>query len=199
MTIFNLDYYNDEGGYSDGSVETDLLHLFKEGKIAEEILKSDSSWPYVYHLSSVRSNILSWFPFKKDCSILEVGSGCGALTEILSRKAKEVTSIELNYYRNKDLENVEIIVGNFNSINLDKKYDYIILNGVLEYAGSFTQSENPYFSFLQSLKKYLKPDGALIIAIENRLGLKYLNGEFYFLELMITQALIVSGLFQKMN
>ncbi len=183
MTVLNFDYFEGEDGYSDGTVETDLVQQFKEGKTAEEILKKKTSWPYIYHLSTIRENILNWFPFKKDCSILEIGSGCGALTALLSSKAKEVVSVELtkpraevNYYRNKDLNNVEIFVGNFNSMKFNQQFDYIILNGVLEYAGSFSNSESPYKSFLNNISQYLKSDGELLIAIENRIGLKYLNG-----------------------
>lgn len=183
MAKLNLDYYSGEGGYTDGAVEIKLLEYLKEGKTPEEILSIDSSWPYFYHLSPIRENILNWYPFKKDCSILEIGSGCGAISNLLASRAKEVTSIELtkpraeiNFERNKDVDNLEIIVGNFHNIKLDKKYDYIILNGVLEYAGSFTDAEKPYLAFLESLEKFLKEDGILLIAIENRIGLKYING-----------------------
>jgi len=47
---------------------------------------------------------------------------------------------------------------------------------VLEYAGKFTDSTNPYKDFLKQIKQYLKHDGVLIIAIENKFGLKYWAG-----------------------
>ena len=46
----------------------------------------------------------------------------------------------------------------------------------MEYAGSFTNTDEPYKDFLKQIKKYLKTDGKLIIAIENRYGLKYFAG-----------------------
>lgn len=55
-------------------------------------------------------------------------------------------------------------------------FDYVVLNGVLEYAMSFTPGENPYVDFLKNIKKYLKEDGRILIAIENRLGLRYFSG-----------------------
>jgi hypothetical protein len=67
-------------------------------------------------------------------------------------------------------------VGNLNDIEFGQKFDYITLNGVLEYAGAFTKTDDPYGDFLKQIKTYLKQEGKLIIAIENRYGLKYFAG-----------------------
>ena len=48
--------------------------------------------------------------------------------------------------------------------------------GVFEYGESYIRSENPYVDFLRIISKHLKPDGKIILAIENRLGLKYWAG-----------------------
>ena len=183
MAILNLDYCNNEGGYSDGEIESELLQIVKESDDYNEILKKDDRWPIFYHLSPLRENVFNWYPFKKDASLLEIGSGCGALTGLFCSKVKEVKSIELtkirgkiNYERNKKHRNLELIIGNFNKIPLEEKFDYIILNGVLEYAGSFTETEDPYTDFLKKVKTFLKPNGILLIAIENRFGIKYFNG-----------------------
>ena len=61
-------------------------------------------------------------------------------------------------------------------LSFDEKFDYITLIGVLEYAGRYTQTDNPYYDFLVRIKKYLKPEGTLIVAIENKFGLKYWAG-----------------------
>ena len=73
-------------------------------------------------------------------------------------------------------KNLDIIVGNIGDINLDLKFDYITLIGVLEYTKSFFNGEDPYGEFLRKIKKFLKKDGKLIIAIENKFGLKYWAG-----------------------
>lgn len=64
----------------------------------------------------------------------------GAITELLCKKAKNVTAVELSknratatYLRCRNYDNLEIIVGNLNDIQFSKKYDYITLIGVLEY------------------------------------------------------------------
>ena len=68
------------------------------------------------------------------------------------------------------------MVGNFNDVVLKEKYDYITLIGVLEYAGYYTDDEHPFEAFLKKISGYLKEDGKLLIAIENKFGLKYWAG-----------------------
>lgn len=175
-------YYKGEDLYTDGSIEDEILEIVKEGK-QKEALHTSSEWPVLYHLSDIRENLLDWYPFSENCRILEVGSGCGALTGLLSRKAGEVTCIELsekrsliNAYRNQQCDNVRILIGNFQDIEIKDKYDYITLIGVWEYAGLYVDSKKPYLNMLERIKKYLKEDGKIIIAIENKTGLKYWNG-----------------------
>lgn len=181
MAKFNLNYYREnlKEKYSDGDIESEMINLLKDGSID---WYSDSRWPIVYHFSHLRQNILNWYPFTKQDDLLEVGSGCGALTSLFCEKCRSVTSVELterrahiNFDRNKEFDNLEIIVGNFSDIKYEKKFDYIIVNGVLEYA-AFMFEDNPYETFLLELKKLLNPNGKILIAIENRLGLKYFSG-----------------------
>ena len=184
MAEFNLAFYNGEDGYSDGDdAENNIYEIVKAGRNLDDISAEEMTWPAFYHLSPIREGICNWYPFKKNAKILEIGSGCGAITGVLCQNARMVTSIELskrrasiNFERNKKYKNLEIIVGNLNEIKLDEKYDYITLIGVLEYAGRFTEGDNPFHLFINNIKRFLKPDGAILIAIENRLGLKYFCG-----------------------
>jgi 2-polyprenyl-3-methyl-5-hydroxy-6-metoxy-1,4-benzoquinol methylase len=179
----NLSHYSGEDHYSDGDIEDELLEIVQSGRAIDEVLANDNRWPILYHLSPIRHNIINWYPFESDASCLEIGGGCGAITGALSKKLGSVTVVELskrrstiNYERHKECDNLEIIVGNLNDIEFDRKFDYITLNGVLEYAGSFTAGEDPYGRFLKDIRRYLKPNGKLIVAIENRYGLKYFAG-----------------------
>lgn len=183
----NYAFYSGKDLYSDGHVEDELLEIVKTKPKDEysSVINEKKSWPILYHLSYYRENIISWIPISKDDSVLEVGSGCGALTGILSEMAKDVTCIELsekrsliNAYRNKDKNNIEIIIGNFQDIEktTDKKYDYITLIGVLEYGALYIDADNPHVEFLKCLKRHLKPNGKVVIAIENKLGMKYWAG-----------------------
>lgn len=180
--ILDYTYYKGQDLYSDGIIEDNLLEIVKNGR-EREVLYSSKEWPILYHLSDIRENLLEWYPFDENAKILEIGSGCGALTGLLSKKAKEVTCIELsekrsliNAYRNKNCDNVKIMLGNFQDIVIQEKYDYVTLIGVWEYAGLYVSGKSPYLTMLEMVKSFLKEDGKIIIAIENKMGLKYWNG-----------------------
>ena len=176
-----LDYsqYSGQDYYSEGASEDLLLEVVKNHKETKfnEIIIGQWSWPVLYHLSHIRGNIVEWLPISKEHKVLEIGSGCGAITGTLANKAKEVTCIELskkrsliNAYRNQDKSNIEIKVGNFQEIEktLEDKFDYIMLIGVFEYGSSYLQGTNPYFRFLEIIKSHLAKEGKIVIAIENR-------------------------------
>ncbi|MDP4096509.1 class I SAM-dependent methyltransferase [Paenibacillus sp. P96] len=179
----NYNFYNGQDSYSDGEIEDELLKVLLDQKDISQLLQEDNRWPTLYHFSPNRHNLLEWFSFKPESDVLEIGSGCGAITGLLCEKSKSVTCIELskkrsliNAHRHLEKSNLEIIVGNLNEIKLEKKYDYVTLIGVLEYAALYTETESPYISFLENARKYIKEGGVLIIAIENKLGLKYWAG-----------------------
>lgn len=179
----NLNFYKGDDSYSDGDVENDILEMTTKTSDFTEILKNDNRWAVLYHLTPLRRNLLEWYDFDKNSTLLEIGAGCGALTNMFCEKVKHVTAVELSkrraeiiLNRTHDKNNLEIIVGNLNDIKFDKKFDYITLIGVLEYAGRFTNTDNPYGDFLKQVKQYLNPGGTLIIAIENKFGLKYWAG-----------------------
>ncbi len=181
MAIFKLDYYKGEDLYSDGDVENELLAIAKSGVRPEE--QEEADFPVLYHFARARENILNWYPFEAGASCLEIGAGCGAITGLLCRRMARVVSAELskrraeiNYERHKEYDNLEIWVGNLNDMEFEGQFDYVILNGVFEYAGSFTAGSDPYGTFLKNVRRFLKPDGVILIAIENRLGLKYFAG-----------------------
>ncbi|TMV50801.1 methyltransferase domain-containing protein [Paenibacillus mesophilus] len=182
MARLNLDYYEPsaEDVYTDGDIELELLEYAKSAK---DDWYQDGRWPVVYHMSHLRHNILNWFPFKENCTILEIGAGCGALTGLLCERASKVVAVELtkrranvNYERHKQHQNLEIVVCDFQRIPSEWKFDYVIVNGVLEYAAYMIQSNSPYEDFLRISAEHLNPNGRILLAIENRLGLKYFSG-----------------------
>lgn len=183
MAELNLSYYTQKDQYSDGDIEDIMLDMAEQGISYEVLSPEQVDFAIIYHFSRIRQNILNWYPFKKDSSVLEIGGGCGAITGLLCQKCSEVVSVELskrrasiNYARHKQYDNLHIMVGNLNDMVFAEKFDYIVLNGVLEYAASFTEGEKPYVDFLKKITSFLSGDGKILIAIENRLGLKYFAG-----------------------
>lgn len=187
QVTLDFTWYPGQDLYTDGAIEDEMLEIAREypAKEYNQVIARRKSWPILYHFSHIRENIASWLPFTGEEKVLEIGSGCGAITGALTSRAKEVTCIELsrkrseiNAWRHRDKDNLRILVGNFQEIekNLTEKYDYITLIGVFEYGEAYIQSQNPYVDFLKTIARHLKPHGKIVMAIENRFGLKYWAG-----------------------
>ena len=185
--VLDYQFYKGQDFYCDGDIEDDLLETVQthEEDELEKIINEKREWEFLYHFSHVRQNVINWIPMKKDAKILEIGSGCGAITGALANKGKQVDCVELsqkrsliNANRNKNYDGITIKLGNFEEIEpyLDTDYDVITLIGVWEYAGVYLKAKDPFRKFLDVLKKHFRKDGKIIIAIENRNGLKYWAG-----------------------
>lgn len=179
----NYDFYHGTDKYSDGDIEVRILEIARSQTNFEETLMIDNDWALLYHLSPIRENLLEWYDFGKGKNLLEIGAGCGAVTGLFCRKTDRVVAVDLskrrsliNAARHKNAENLEIIVGNFEDIQIDEKFDYVTLIGVLEYSIYYINSPDPFTDMLKKVKSYLKPGGKLIVAIENKFGIKYWAG-----------------------
>ena len=184
--------------YSDGAeAEQALYQVLSKSKDlssdSEELEQHISDWPTEYHLSAARANLLKPFNIRgrnqnEKLRILEIGCGCGSITRYLAEQENvEVDAVEgspiragLAAMRCRDLENVTICAANINDISLPQAhYDLVVLIGVCEYAGRFSDKPNDVAALLELLTKArlsLANNGRVITAIENRLGMKYLFG-----------------------
>ncbi|WP_295624654.1 bifunctional 2-polyprenyl-6-hydroxyphenol methylase/3-demethylubiquinol 3-O-methyltransferase UbiG [uncultured Nitrosomonas sp.] len=174
--------------YSDGDeVEQRIEQIVRSTKdlsvLSSELRSHCTDWPSLYHLSGVRANILR--PFESDLNghILEVGAGCGAISRYLGECGATVLALEgslrraaIARLRTRDQPNVMVVAEQFDQFLIDQKFDVITLIGVLEYANLFATVEHPALAMLEHARSLLKPNGKLIIAIENQLGLKYFAG-----------------------
>ncbi|MCR5033519.1 MAG: class I SAM-dependent methyltransferase [Lachnospiraceae bacterium] len=184
----NYKHYSGQDLYSDGAIEDDLLRIATEHTPEEfpKVVAEEANWPVLYHFSELRGNIVEWIPMEGNEKVLEVGSGCGAITGTLARKAGSVTCVDLsrkrslvNANRNQEVgSDITIHVGNFQDIEpeLPCDFDFIFLIGVFEYGQGYIGGDQPYIDFLNMLKRHLTNNGRIVIAIENRLGLKYFAG-----------------------
>ena len=175
-----------EFAYSDGDeVEERLLNQLKTTRdlklASDELLKLIQDWPSEYHFSPADQSP-QFSEIRNFQNVLEVGSGCGAITRLLGEKGNAVFALEGSYRRAqitrercRDLENVYVINESFDHFSSDRKFDLITLIGVLEYAPSFFKGMDPVKMLLEKAKELLKENGVMVVAIENQLGLKYFN------------------------
>lgn len=174
--------------YSDGDeIEARLLEALKECKdisvASTELLRHITDWPSKYHFSPTRHNLLRQIPLHEGTQVLELGCGCGAMTRYLGERGAKVVAVdgsarraEIAAQRCRDLANVSIVCDNLMDFAQDRRFDVVTLIGVLEYAPRYISGDDPIKACLKQAASFLKPDGVLVIAIENQLGLKYFNG-----------------------
>ncbi len=182
----DLSRYGGADLYCDGEIEQTLLDWASrlEGDALWDQVGRQPSWPAFYHFSPQRENVVEWLPIDEGQKVLEVGSGPGAITGALARKGAALDCVDLSLQRSRINAHrhrqhpYTIHVGNFLDIepDLPRDYQWILLIGVFEYAQGYMGGERPYEEFLDRLLAHLAPGGRLVIAIENRYGLKYFAG-----------------------
>src|SRR5271157_35572 len=174
--------------YSDGeNVEFRLESIirsasdrsFSSTALARQIV----DWPSEYHLSRLRHCLLRPLNIERGDKVLEIGCGCGALTRYLGEIGAETVGLEgspvrarIASMRCSDLPNVRVYLDNLLDLDIAGSFDWVLMVGVLEYAPVYAASTNPLNEYLERASKYLTLSGKLVIAIENKLGLKYWNG-----------------------
>lgn len=186
--VFISELQSEAFNYSDGDVvENVILNAIQHAKDVSlgsiELSSKINDWPTRYHLSAQRADLLRPLENLFNGDILEIGSGCGAITRYLGECGANLTALEGSYRRAvitaarcRDLTNVHVYSENFDVFETNKKFDVITLIGVFEYFSQFVNEKYPQEAMLNKIKGMLKSDGVLIIAIENQLGLKYLAG-----------------------
>ncbi len=148
-----------------------------------ELIQAIVDWPTKAHLSRSRSNLLRPLKDLLKGNVLEIGSGCGAITRYLGECAASVSAVEGSIQRAKitasrcrDLPNVQVYCDNISTFESDTQFDVVTLIGVLEYSRIFLEGKDPIQAMLKLCHRHLKPEGILIVAIENQLGMKYFSG-----------------------
>lgn len=178
----NIDSYLDS---SEKFLENFFLKPEKDSyrEIVKELSKANLPWSVRYHLSPQRHMLFSWYPFNENSTLLEMGAECGALTGGFLDKQMRVdccepflsraTIIQNRFSNNSDMN---IFVGNAGRIPSERKYDYVTIIGATNQVYPDSGDEQSYSKLLITAKKHLKNDGHLLLAIDNKLGLKYLSG-----------------------
>lgn len=198
--VFQVDSIERSFDYSDGEAsEATLYQILSKAQDlscdSDELQAQIVDWPTEYHLSNSRANLLRPLNLRAanqenngEIRILELGCGCGSITRFLGeQEGFVIDSVEgspsragLAALRCRDLDNVTISTANFNEIEFPENYyDLVLFVGVTEYAGRFSKRDTDQEALLDLLKlgkRAAKETGVVLVAIENRLGLKYLLG-----------------------
>lgn len=152
----------------------EILSFLDSDGCYEEFIYQEPTVTRLEVLSEYRKNIIQWYPFKEGASVLELKAECGAVTGGFLDKVSHAVSItdeelkaEIIKKRYRDYDNFNVVVADYRQYikNLQEKFDYILFVG-----GVLSLEE------VCQIRELLKDDGKLLIAAENRIGLKYLGG-----------------------
>ena len=170
--------------YSDDA-EDRILEILENtpdrSSTSDELAESINDWPSRYHFSRLRSGLIEPLKIRPGMRILDVGCGSGAITRRLGEEGAQVVGLEGSIHRARaahvrcgDLDSVEIVCGALDAYEDQHGFDLVLIVGVLEYAAVYSDDPNPFRSFLQKARSFCRPNGAVALAIENQMGLKYL-------------------------
>lgn len=172
--------------YADGAEErvlAALLDSVDRSDGSDELAARISDWPTRYHFSPLRANLLRPLRVRPDLRVLDLGCGTGTLTRWLGEQRARVLGVEGSLPRARaaavrcaGLHNVEIMAGTVDDIPDDELFDLVVMVGVLEYGPVFLGGPEGSDKLLEAARRHLAAGGALVLAIENQLGLKYLLG-----------------------
>ncbi len=177
----------------------------------KQILLEHPRLDFLYALSDQRENLVEWYPFRPEGTLLQVGSDYGALTGVYSRKVSRVDvldvsqeNLDVNRLRHVELDgrgNISYHKGTVMQYASEcregaaaamtgagcEKYDYVV------FAGSLNEDSRQQ---IEAAKKLLKPDGELLVAVCNPYGLKYWAGaprDSYCLSKQAVEKLLEGG------
>ena len=107
------------------------------------------------NLLEFKKNIISWYPIEKKDSVLQIGEDKEIFKE-LSKKSDKVMVLE-----------------DINEVKMEAKFDYVTLIGNFENL----ETENEIIGLLKYAKNCLSKDGKILLAMQNKFGMKYWAGE----------------------
>ena len=159
---------------ADAEVLKELYETIKQNSKADYagIIEQRASYPYLYHLSQIRENLVSFLPFDKDMRVLECNPECGALTGKLLAMTGGVTVLAESELQEKILRERFMEPQEREKLDIRRllpehwRFDAILI------AGHFYRWEKQ----LPALRELLAPGGKFYVADANRIGLKYLAG-----------------------
>ncbi|MHA1861770.1 MAG: methyltransferase domain-containing protein [Candidatus Ranarchaeia archaeon] len=171
-----------------------LNHECKQSNSMQEVerlveTKYPDLLPYIFDpRRSAHLLLLSQIINKTGITMLDIGAGFGTIARQIAPRTKKYYAVEpvksrfgilKQLARLSKSQNIVPVNQSMFKLDLDQKFDVVLFNGVLEWAGQVKEDcRDPRTAQIEALnecKKHLKPDGLVIIAIENRYSPLYLK------------------------
>ncbi len=178
MTDINVEFYQQKNGPIEKISEIEKIvwgYIRAIGKEdCSEALHYDSRAEINYFLGVDRKSSISWYPFKDNADILEIGGEFGAITGQLCDRARSVMVTEPSLFRAKAIQerykerqNLKVYAGEFDKMEFPCKFDYIVIMNLTDKIGKYSVKGKNYSTIIEDISKHLKKDGKLLFADEN--------------------------------
>lgn len=153
----------------------------------------------LYKNSDFRKNVIHWYPVKENSSVLQIGYESIKIVEELYSKFEKVTICVNNEEDKKEIlekyNNSEItIIDNLDKIPKTEEYDYVTLIGTLEIYKNIIE-EKAYKrleKMLNIAKKVCKQDGKILLAVDNKYGMKFWTTMYAQKNILCNQTFAIS-------
>lgn len=165
----------------------------------------------LYKNSDFRKNVIHWYPVKENSSVLQIGYDSIKIVEELCDKFEKITICVNNEEDKKEIlkkySDSEItIIDNLDKIPETEEYDYITLIGTLEIYKNIVE-EKAYKrleKMLNIAKKSCKEDGKILLAVDNKYGMKFWTTMYAQKNILCNQTFAISKtmineLLEKLN
>lgn len=144
-------------------------------------LAENPTWPLMQQLSPLRESLMNWIPLEEGQRVLEIGAECGPVTGAFLNRGLEVVSADpspircrINATRHREAEGLTVIAAETEEAlsASEGAFDLVAWPNAPGPAGDAAS----FLCLLRQIRRVLKPEGALFLATENPLGLKYFSG-----------------------
>lgn len=121
--------------------------------------------------------------------VLDLGCGWGGLSFWMAKEFRHIYALDVQLdglqfidirASQEGISNITTAQGSVFSLPFPNRFfDVVVLNGVLEWVGTFSEEHPPKVlqeMALNEVARVVQPEGTLFVAIENRFGLQYVLG-----------------------
>ncbi|WP_286080161.1 LicD family protein [Parablautia intestinalis] len=127
-----------------------------------------------FYLACESRSAISWYPFEREASVLEIGGDFGNIAGELCDRVSRVVIAENSLFRAQMIceryrhrENLTVYAGEVSDMEFPWAFDYIVILGLADKTGSYGASEEYYLRIFKHLRKLLKEEGKLLLAEDN--------------------------------
>lgn len=125
-------------------------------------------------LSKMKTNIINWYNFKENSSLLQIGVESLEVTKYLNKKAnKHVIAYQSEQEKNildKGMLKNSVI---FSKLKKEEQYDYVCLIGTLNIYNKEEKAYKKLIELIKIAKEKCKQDGTILLVIDNKYAMRF--------------------------